>query len=80
MEKADATDPAFNPLFTDFYQFTMSYAYWKHNKHNEPVVFEAFYRKNPFKGNYAIFAGLDEVISFLSSYRFTEAHMLYLKE
>ena len=39
-----------NPLFTDLYQITMSYAEWKAKRHNEPAVFEAFFRKAPFKG------------------------------
>lgn len=51
-----------NPLFTDLYQITMSYAEWKAKRHNKPAVFEAFFRKSPFKGSYTVFAGLDEVL------------------
>jgi nicotinate phosphoribosyltransferase len=54
-----------NPLFTDKYQLTMSLAYFKAGRHETPAVFEAFFRKCPFKGHYAIFAGVDEVIKFL---------------
>lgn len=42
-------------------QITMAYAYWKANRHNEPSVFDLFFRKNPFEGEFTIFAGLDEV-------------------
>ena len=37
-----------NPLLTDFYQFSMIYAHWKNGRHNEPSVFDLYYRKNPF--------------------------------
>lgn len=46
------------PLLTDHYQITMCYAYWKNKRHNEDSVFEAFFRKNPFKGKFTIFAGI----------------------
>lgn len=42
-------------------------------------MFEAFFRKNPFKGKFTIFAGLDEVIHFIREFRFTDDHIDYLK-
>jgi nicotinate phosphoribosyltransferase len=53
----------------------MSYAYWKNKRHNEPAVFEAYFRKNPFKGNYTVFAGLDEALRFVSEFKFKEEHI-----
>jgi nicotinate phosphoribosyltransferase len=32
------TNPIVTPLLTDLYQFTMAYAYWKANKHQERAV------------------------------------------
>ncbi len=49
------------PLLTDLYQISMSYAYWKAGRQNEYAVFDVFFRKNPFKGQYTMFAGLEEV-------------------
>jgi nicotinate phosphoribosyltransferase len=69
-----------NPLFTDFYQMTMAYAYFKNGLHEQPAVFEAFFRKCPFKGNYAVFGGLDEVVEFLEKFKFTESDIQFLKE
>lgn len=66
-------------LLTDLYQITMVYAHWKNNRHNDPAVFELFFRKNPFGGEYTIFAGLDEVLKFLYHYRFTEDDVSYLQ-
>jgi nicotinate phosphoribosyltransferase len=57
----------------------MAYAEWKTGRHEEHCVFEAFFRKSPFKGNYTIFAGLDEVLRFLKTYKFTEPMLAFLK-
>ena len=68
-----------NPLFTDLYQITMAYGEWKAGRHACPTVFEAFFRKAPFKGQYTIFAGTDEVFQFITEFRFIEQHLTYLK-
>jgi len=78
--QVETFDHYMNPLFTDFYQITMTYCYWKNGRHNEHSVFEAFFRKCPFKGKFAIFAGVDEVLQFLKSFKFTDEHIKYLKE
>lgn len=57
----------------------MSYAYWNNNRQDERAVFEAFFRKNPFKGKFTIFAGLDEVIHFIKEFKFKDSHIEYLK-
>jgi len=57
----------------------MTYAEWRAGRHNEPTVFEAFFREAPFKGCYTIFAGTDEVMQFMREFRFTEAHLAFLK-
>mmetsp|Transcript_32801 Transcript_32801/g.60444 ORF Transcript_32801/g.60444 Transcript_32801/m.60444 type:complete len:589 (-) Transcript_32801:243-2009(-) len=67
------------PLLTDLYQITMAYAYWKTNQHRRPSHFELFFRKNPFGGSYTLFAGLDEVLKFLSNFHFSESDIEYLR-
>jgi nicotinate phosphoribosyltransferase len=73
------TNNLVTPLLTDLYQLTMAYSYWKNNKHNDDSVFELFFRKNPFKGSFTIFCGLDELISFIHHFKFTKEDMDYLK-
>ena len=60
-------------------QITMSYAYWKAGRHNEHAVFDAFFRKNPFRGEFTLFAGLEEVLRLVQSFRFTESDIDYLR-
>jgi len=77
-----ATQPTNNlvtPLLTDLYQITMAYAYWKTGQHKKKAHFELFFRKNPFGGSYTLFAGLDEVLKFLSSFRFSQDDIEYLR-
>lgn len=59
-------------LENDLYQLTMAYGYWKAGKHLEPAVFEYFYRRPPFGGEFAIFAGLADLLDFVRNFRFTD--------
>nr|CAH8823861.1 unnamed protein product [Trichobilharzia regenti] len=67
------------PLFTDYYELTMSYGYWKAGKTNDLATFELFFRKNPFNGEFTIFAGLQDCVDYLSSFKFTKEDIDYLK-
>ncbi|XP_059639982.1 nicotinate phosphoribosyltransferase 2-like isoform X2 [Cornus florida] len=73
------TNPMVTPLLTDQYQFTMAYAYWKAGKHNEHAVFDLYFRKNPFGGEYTVFAGLEECIRFIANFKVTEEEIGFIK-
>ena len=57
----------------------MCYAYWKANRHLQPSTFELFSRKNPFKGEFTIFAGLTEVIAFIRNWSLTRKDIDFLE-
>ncbi|MEO5931354.1 MAG: nicotinate phosphoribosyltransferase [Candidatus Kapaibacterium sp.] len=73
------TNPLVQPLLTDLYQITMAYGYWRSGIHRKPAAFELIFRKNPFGGEYSIFAGLREALAFLESYRFADDDIAYLR-
>lgn len=66
-------------LLTDFYQLTMAYGYWRLNIHERQAAFHLIYRKNPFKGNYALACGLASVVDFLEHFKFTDEDLAYLQ-
>lgn len=67
-----------SPLLTDLYQLTMAYGYWKLNMHDREAVFQLIFRRNPFRGNYAVACGLADVIDFLKNWRFSAEELAYL--
>lgn len=74
------TNPLVSPLLTDLYQITMAYAYWQSGRQDETASFDLFFRKNPFHGEFTLFAGLEEVLRFLQSFRFSESDLRFIKE
>ncbi|XP_041040665.1 nicotinate phosphoribosyltransferase isoform X2 [Carcharodon carcharias] len=72
-------DCTVQPLLTDFYQFTMAYAYWKCGKEETNAVFELYFRENPLGGEFTIFAGLQDCLLFLSKFQLTEEDVKYLQ-
>ena len=65
-------------LLTDLYELTMMQGYFK-NPTDQTVVFDAFYRKNPCDGGYAICAGLEQVIEYIRDLHFTPDDVEYLR-
>ena len=57
----------------DLYQITMAYAYWKAGRMNDVSVFDLFFRKNPFQGEFTIFAGLTECLKFLENFHYSDS-------
>lgn len=68
----------YTPLLTDLYQLTMAYGYWKLNIHEQESTFEIIFRRNPFKGNYAVNCGLGSIIDFLKKWTFQPDDLAYL--
>ena len=66
-------------LLTDLYELTMMQGYFK-NPTDQIVVFDAFYRKNPCDGAYAIAAGLEQVIEYVRNLHFSPDDIDYLRD
>ncbi len=66
-------------MMTDFYEFTMSQAYFNAGKKDEIAVFDAFFRKNPLGGGYGVMGGVDRIIDFIKNARFNEEDITYLR-
>ena len=56
-----------------------AYAYWKSGKINDVASFDLYFRKNPFKGEFTIFAGLTDCLKFLDNFHYSETDISYLK-
>ena len=69
----------YSPLFADFYQLTMLAGYFDEGIHEKPATFDLYFRIRPFKGSYAILAGLKPALDFLSNLRFGEEELSYLR-
>ncbi|MDT8445163.1 MAG: nicotinate phosphoribosyltransferase [Desulfuromonadales bacterium] len=69
----------YSALMTDLYELTMLAGYLEHDMHDKSASFDLFFRKNPFKGSFAVFAGLEPALSYLQELRFTDVDLAYLK-
>jgi nicotinate phosphoribosyltransferase len=65
-------------LFTDLYELTMAQAY--HAEHMDQLaVFELAFRGMPDTRNYIVAAGFDDVLDFLTNFRFTASEVDFLR-
>ena len=64
---------------TDLYQLTMMYGYFKEGLADREAVFDLFFRKSGWESEYAIFAGLDQVIDLIKDLKFDDGNIEYLR-
>jgi len=67
-------------LYTDFYELTMAQAYFYSGKENETSIFDYFFRTNPYKGGYIVFAGLQDLLTILSNFSYNDENLAFLKQ
>lgn len=67
-------------MVMDFYEMTMSNGYFNDQSQNAKVAFDVFYRKNPDKAGFSIFAGLEQIIEYILNLHFEEDDIVYLRE
>ncbi len=66
-------------LLTDFYELTMMQGYFKHKDQNKTVIFDAFFRVNPFSGGYSIMCGVEQLVKYLDELHFSSQDIEYLR-
>ncbi len=66
--------------YTDQYQLTMAQAYFLKGQQKNIAVFDYFFRKLPFEGGYAVFAGLGVLLDILEELRFDSNDLEFLRE
>lgn len=67
-------------LHTDLYQINMMKTYWELGRADRHAVFECYFRSMPFQNGYAVFAGLERLVSYFENLRFTATDIAYLRE
>lgn len=65
-------------MLTDLYQLTMAQGYFLSGQDKVDACFTMFFRENPFKGGFAIAAGIEPVLEYLESFGFSEEDVAYL--
>ncbi len=63
----------------DYYEFSMSNVYYEPESREKYVYFDIFFRKNPFKGEYTVSGGLDEVIDYIKNFKLTRKNIKKLE-
>lgn len=66
-------------MLVDFYELTMGNGYLKSKAGDTTAYFDMFFRKIPDGGGYCIMAGVQQIIEYLSSLKFTDGDIEYLR-
>ena len=64
--------------YTDLYELTMAQVYHRYGLSEKKAVFDLFFRRSPFNGGYAVFAGLSTILDILHDLRFDPYDLEYL--
>ena len=66
-------------MLTDFYELTMAGGYFENGFKDKIAYFDMFYRRNPDHGGFAIMAGVQQVVDYLSDLSFSEDDIAFLR-
>lgn len=67
-------------MLTDFYEITMANGYFAEGFKDTVAYFDMFFRQIPDNGGYAIMAGVQQVVEYFKSLKFTEEDIAYLRK
>ena len=70
----------FSATYTDQYQLSMAQVYFKKGQKDYTAIFDYYFRKLPFNGGYAIFAGLQDLLEIIENIKFSDKDLEYLKK
>jgi nicotinate phosphoribosyltransferase len=68
-----------NALLTDLYELTMAAGYFECGRASQTATFEFTLRRLPANRNYALAAGLPQIVDYLLNLRFAEEEVAYLQ-
>jgi len=66
-------------MLVDFYELTMANGFFENGRGNEIAYFDMFFRKIPDNAGYAVMAGVEQIIEYIDSLKFTEEDIAYLQ-
>lgn len=66
--------------YTDCYELAMAEVYFRKGYGEERSVFDYFFRTLPFNAGFAVFAGLEDLIQTLTTLRFDDEDIAYLRD
>jgi len=75
----DIVENSVNNIMIDITQILSVYVLWKAKHHNKNAVFELSFKKNPYGGEYTVFAGLDDMLKIIKNFKFNNNYINYLK-
>ena len=67
------------PLLCDYYEYTMSNGYLEKGLEDRIVYFDIFFRKVPDNGGFAIAAGLEQLVSYITELRFSDSDIEFFR-
>jgi len=67
------------PLLCDYYEYTMSNGYVENGLADRMVYFDIYFRTVPDKGGFCVFAGLEQLVDYITNLRFTESDIEFLR-
>lgn len=66
--------------YTDHYQLTMAQSYYLKGQGEQQAIFDYFFRKLPFQGGYAVFAGLENLLELLENFQFDQHDLEFMRQ
>ncbi|MCD8180866.1 MAG: nicotinate phosphoribosyltransferase [Firmicutes bacterium] len=66
-------------MLTDFYEFTMMNGFFSEGYRDKIVYFDMFFRKIPDNGGFAVMAGVEQMIEYISEISFTDDDIEFLR-